>query len=169
MEADRSFTRDEVNKIVEERLRRQRIKDEALLELKTALFDMKDRGVLDGQSVPELAKCLMDKLSDIKSPLVQEPANEETVQAEVIPEAPMASRDAVLDENELFAAFLEAKEKYEREKRALLSMKHTPVCQSTAGVAETLLTPRQRSIARNGGISYKEYARLLEQIPKRTF
>ena len=200
MDGERNFTKDEVNKIVEERLSRQKVKDDALLELKNFLFEMRDKGIISGNSVKELAERVKeavtgaidkDKAPAVSADSVTVPAAESPVQAEEvttkndtsaqtgaeIPEdlgqflifcEKAVAAGAMPDAAALIRAYSEAKAQWELRK-ALCAAKHTPAGQSAAGGAEALLTPGQKSIARSAGISYGEYARLLAEIPKKSF
>ncbi len=201
---EKSFTAEEVNKIVEERLSRERRQNGSLSALKEFLKDLKAQGILKGESTSELASELMaiveektaiaaseeetvepeaeseDALS--KDPVVEKFENEQKALAEVYPELDIT---ALLNDEafcafykayvkefsnatllEVYSGFLKAKAA-EENLRLSSRLKRTPSSQRAAESSEGALTPTQRAIASKAGMSYREYAKLLEDIPKR--
>ena len=61
---EKSFTADEVNKIVEERLSRERKQGSSLAAVKELLKSLKAEGILKGESISELASELMALVSE---------------------------------------------------------------------------------------------------------
>jgi len=63
--AERTFTRDEVNRIVEERLARSRRNGGAeLTRIRDMLLDMRDKGILRGETMAELAEGFAAELAN---------------------------------------------------------------------------------------------------------
>lgn len=195
-ENKKSFTSDEVNKIVEERLARERKQNENLSEIKAMLLSLKESGKLSGNSISELAKELLGILGEADSEgeaeAPEQVEDEAMTDTEVKFEGEIAKLCEVypeLDVNALisdekfgdfYAAFTAEKqnadlltvyEAYEKAKsidgsiKAASKMKRTPSVHGARSGAENLLTPRQREIANHAGMSYKEYAELLSEIP----
>ncbi len=208
-ENEKSFTAEEVNKIVAERLSRQKKNDDALEELKAILLELKKDGKLGSGSVAELAKELIgmaQKNDDEEKQAAEheEDSSENTAQddsekakqlaaeekfaneiAELSEAHPELDVSSLINDEEFgkfyaalagdipelnlltaYEAFSEAKAIEKRMKTAS-SMKRTPVMQSAGRDFSQNLTERQRNIAKHAGMSYKEYAELLSEIPKR--
>ncbi len=202
---EKSFTAEEVNKIVEERLSRERRQNSSLSALKEFLKDLKAQGILKGESTSELASELMaiveektaavtpEKETDApvesendgasaKDPVVEKFENEQRALAEVYPDLDITAllkddafcnfykayvkefSDATL--LEVYGGFLKAKAA-EENLRLSSKLKRTPSSQRASENFEGALTPTQRAIASKAGMSYREYAKLLEEIPKR--
>ena len=212
---EKNFTAEEVNKIVEERLSRERKQSGSLSALKELLKGLKAEGKLKGESLSELASELMAILgekaeSDVskapetegeapvaegKSPVAESEASEiegdpivekfEREQAELKEAFPELDITALLNNDafcdfykayvkefadatllEVYGGFMKAKSA-EENLRLSTSLKRTPSSQRAADNTEASLTPTQRAIASKAGMSYREYAKLLEEIPKR--
>lgn len=206
---EKSFTAEEVNKIVEERLSRERRQNSSLSALKEFLKDLKSQGILKGESTSELASELMaiveektaiSEPADIsednetstpevesvkpvgEDPLIEKFENEQKALAEVYPDLDITALlkddafcafykayvkefpDATL--LEVYGGFLKAKAA-EENLRLSSKLKRTPSSQRASENFEGALTPTQRAIASKAGMSYREYAKLLEEIPKR--
>ena len=205
---EKSFTAEEVNKIVEERLSRERKQSGSLSALKELLKGLKAEGKLKGESLSELASELMAILgekaeSDVskapetegEAPVAESEASEiegdpivekfEREQAELKEAFPELDITALLNNDafcdfykayvkefadatllEVYGGFMKAKSA-EENVRLSTSLKRTPSSQRAADNTEASLTPTQRAIASKAGMSYREYAKLLEEIPKR--
>ena len=205
---EKSFTAEEVNKIVEERLSRERKQSGSLSALKELLKGLKAEGKLKGESLSELASELMAILgekaeSDVskapetegEAPVAESEASEiegdpivekfEREQAELKEAFPELDITALLNNDafcdfykayvkefadatllEVYGGFMKAKSA-EENLRLSTSLKRTPSSQRAADNTEASLTPTQRAIASKAGMSYREYAKLLEEIPKR--
>lgn len=197
---ERSFTADEVNKIVEERLSRERKQSTSLSALKELLKELKAAGVLCGESLSELASELIAKIKESTAepvrgdeeteesagiendPLVEKFENEQKELLKAYPElnvTDLLKDDAFCDFykayvkefpdatlTEVYGGFLKAKSA-EENLRLSSKLKRTPSSHRAADSSESSLTPTQRAIASKAGMSYKEYAKLLEEIPKR--
>lgn len=185
----KSFTSEEVNKIVEERLSRDRKNRQSLSELKDVLLKLKESGLIEGNSLSELA----ENLAKSVQPTVKEAEKSDdeisvrkfSAEIEELKRAyPELDTDALIS-NEDFRAFYQGMVKknpdmtilgaYEAfikaesiaDMKQSAAMKSTPAQHSAPSGAEKLLTARQRSIAANAGMSYKEYAELLSDIPQK--
>ncbi len=208
---EKSFTADEVNKIVEERLSRERKQGSSLAAVKELLKSLKAEGILKGESISELASELMALVSERtaeasakapeegtapegseNAPEVKEGEGEdpavakfEREQAELKKAYPELDIKALFNDKvfcdfyksyvaefgdatllEVYGAFLKAKS-IEESLTLSSKLKRTPSSQRASESIESSLTPTQRAIASKAGMSYKEYAKLLEEIPKR--
>lgn len=222
----RKFTAEEVNRIVEQRIARERKNNENYAKIKQIVKALREMGITEAESPEKLAqelKALFDAQSGENAVLTEQSAEvpkDETEAAEpketkeakeaneiAAPEDAGKTKDdeiqsrmtaelyelsekyPSLDVSELFAdtdfiklygelsaenprislvgayeAFLLAK-KLEREHKIRNDMKTTP--SGSSSVSELLLTPNQRQIAKHAGMSYKEYAKLLSEIPSK--
>lgn len=202
---EKSFTADEVNKIVEERLSRERKQNSSLSAIKELLKSLKAEGKLKGESLAELASELVaiveektekrapeesadvpeaeTKESDVQEdPVVKKFENEQKQLQAAYPNLDITAllKDDVFCDFykaylkefgdatllEVYGGFLKAKD-VEESLNLSSRLKRTPSSQKAAGVSENTLTPTQRAIASKAGMSYREYAKLLEEIPKR--
>lgn len=202
---EKSFTADEVNKIVEERLSRERKQNSSLSAIKELLKSLKAEGKLKGESLAELASelvAIVEEKTEKSAPeeitaspdaesasenTEEDPVIEkfESEQKELQAAYPSLDITALLKDEvfcdfykaylkefgdatllEVYGGFLKAKD---IEERLNLSsrLKRTPSSQKAAEAFESALTPTQRAIASKAGMSYREYAKLLEEIPKR--
>lgn len=204
---EKSFTADEVNKIVEERLSRERRQNGSLNTVKELLKELKAQGILKGESTSELASELIkiveekavenksekeareseEEIQENQDALTEDPLVEkfENEQAELIKAFPQLNVTVLLKDDafcdfykayvsefsdatllEVYGGFLKAKAA-EENLRLSSRLKRTPSSQRAAESFEGSLTPTQRAIASKAGMSYREYAKLLEDIPKR--
>ncbi len=207
---EKSFSAEEVNKIVEERLSRERRQNTSLYAIKELLKDLKVQGILKGESTSELAGELMAIIEEKTSqstpenkeianentpdavtedtaavesdPIIEKFENEERELAKAYPNLDIAAllgdedfcnfykayvkefSDATL--LEVYGGFLKAKS-IEENLRLSSHLKRTASSYKAADSSESSLTPTQRAIASKAGMSYREYAKLLEEIPKR--
>ena len=214
----KTFTAEEVNKIIEDRLSRERKQNSSLSELKEFLKLLKEEGKLKGNSIAELVNEFMALATakEVQEETVPEVSTEPAIPEEIISEetttevtspkerqenpylvkfeneaAELCANFPELNLNELisdeafvsfyedysskketatllevYLAFEKAKE-IERKLRLMTQLKRTPSSMSATDSEGAGLTPIQRAIANKSGMSYKEYAKLLAEIPKR--
>lgn len=232
---EKMFTQSQLEEIISERLGRERKVNEALSSVKQLLKSASEKGLLKGKSYSEMAKELVERLSEKNGEKTDNTSTAENVQDDISVQAETTSSVADGDGNEnaadacghneerekkneenfisvlsgikakypqtavekllsgnkfemfakgrsgsteeIFDDFYSFMSSFENKDEAEANEKNTSHAElastafsSHSGAPETgtNLTAQQMEIAKSAGMSYREYAHLLESIPKRT-
>lgn len=205
---EKIFTSKQVEKIVGERLARERRNSTALREVRDLIMGLAEKGVLQSQNIPDMASELEGLLSSVETTGNTEgdAETEDGVSGNGAPENDAGTSDAATGEEieefasifpdvdihallsdgefldyaearsgrlaALYAGFLAEREERNRRderdrsnalRRGLAS---TGFSSGKSGAEDytSILTPSQIAIARNSGMSLKEYADYLSQV-----
>lgn len=226
-EKEKTFTQQELEKIIEQRLMRERKNSSDLLPLKQMLFKLKEDGVIRSSSYNDMTKEVLELLSERTDALAPNKSGkdeensekkehneekkenkEEPLQQENKDDAEKKAKEkdsyfevaefinnfsqeefrrilsdkvflsfcmgrkGTLSENYLayydLLRKLAQNEEARKSKSAQNALRSTGFSGDNSGFANdysSLLTKRQMEIARDSGMSYREYAELLGQIP----